>query len=195
MSMPRPRPLAVAAGIVVLLGTLAGGMTGAGAASRSAATAPYCGITWGSLAKASGDLRPSPLLATRTGRHDCFDRLVFEFEGRADGYRIEYADEVRTEGEGRPLSGLTAGGALLKVQLLEPAYDPQSGGITYPHRGGDHVASVGGYSTLRDVVYGGTFEGYTTFAVGVRARVPFRVFVLDGPGSHSRIVVDFAHRW
>lgn len=30
---------------------------------------------------------------------------------------------------------------------------------------------------------------------GVRARLPFRVFVLDGPGSGSRLVVDVAHRW
>lgn len=195
MSRPRPRSLVLAAGMAVLLGTLAGGVASAGAASRAATAAPFCGITWGSLAKAGGDLRPAPLLATRTGRHDCFDRLVFEFEGDADGYRVEYVDEVHTDGAGEPLSGITAGGALLKVQLLEPAYDPWSGALTYPHRTGDHVAAVGGYSTLRDVVYGGTFEGYTTFAVGVRARLPFRVFVLDGPGSHSRIVVDFAHRW
>jgi hypothetical protein len=54
---------------------------------------------------------------------------------------------------------------------------------------------VRGYPTLRSVVYGGSFEGYTTFGVGVRARLPFRVFTLDGPGRGSRIVVDVAHRW
>jgi hypothetical protein len=57
------------------------------------------------------------------------------------------------------------------------------------------VANTAGYRTLRDVVFGGSFEGHTTFAVGVRARLPFRVFVLTGPGSHSRIVLDIAHRW
>ena len=60
---------------------------------------------------------------------------------------------------------------------------------------GDHVAAVGGYRTLRDVVYGGCFEGRTTFGVGVRARLPFRVFTLAGPGTRSRIVLDMAHRW
>lgn len=189
----RRRPVLLAAGLLALVGAVAGGAVSAGPAVG--ATAPYCGIAWGSLAKAGGDLRPTPLLATRTGRHDCFDRLVFELEGGADGYQVQYVDEVHTEGEGRPLSGSTAGGALLRVRLLEPAYDPFTGTITYPHRSGDHVADVGGYSTLRDVVYGGTFEGYTTFAVGVRARLPFRVFVLAGPGSHSRIVLDVAHRW
>lgn len=46
-----------------------------------------------------------------------------------------------------------------------------------------------------EVVFGGSFEGCTTFAVGVRARLPFRVVPLAGPGAPSRIVVDVAHRW
>jgi len=29
----------------------------------------------------------------------------------------------------------------------------------------------------------------------VRARLPFRVFVLAGPGNGSRLVIDVAHRW
>jgi len=188
----RRRPAAIAAGLLMTVATVGGGVAAAGAAS---AAGPTCGITWGSLAKSAGEQSPGSLLTTRTGRHDCFDRLVFELAGKADGYRVAYAAEVATEGEGRPLSGDTAGGALMKVVLTEPAYDPQAGGVTYPFRVGDHVAGLAGYRTLRDLVYGGTFEGYTTFALGVRARLPFRVFTLLGPGSHSRIVVDVAHRW
>jgi hypothetical protein len=45
------------------------------------------------------------------------------------------------------------------------------------------------------VVYAGSFEGYTTLGVGTRARLPFRVFALAGPGGDTRIVVDVAHRW
>jgi len=185
---PARRPLFLLAGLVVVAGTVL-----AGPVSASAAT-PYCGITWGSLDKSAGSLGGSALLTTRTGQHDCYDRLVFEFDGPAVGFNVGYRTEVYTEGEGRPLSGQTAGGALIRVQLLGPAYD-QAGHITYPFRSGDHVAGVAGYRTLRDLVYGGTFEGYSTFAVGVRARLPFRVFVLAGPGSHGRIVLDVAHRW
>jgi hypothetical protein len=29
----------------------------------------------------------------------------------------------------------------------------------------------------------------------VRARLPFRVLLLTGPGTHSRVVVDVAHLW
>jgi len=87
------------------------------------------------------------------------------------------------------------GGAKLSVVLLDPAYDILTGATTYPQGVGDHVANVRGYRTLRDVVYGGTFEGYTTVGIGVRARLPYRVFVLAGPGAGSRIVIDVAHRW
>ena len=152
---------------------------------RTAAAAPYCGITWGSLAKSGGTLSQARLIEARTGRHTCYDRVVFEFNGAANGYSVHYG-EAYTEGQGQPMSPITAGGALLAVSLRAPA-------STY--RTGDHVANVTGYRTLRDVVFGGSFEGYTTFAVGVRARLPYRVFVLSGPGTHSRIVLDVAHQW
>ena len=31
--------------------------------------------------------------------------------------------------------------------------------------------------------------------LGVRARLPMRAFVLDGPGDGTRLVIDVAHRW
>ncbi|HEY6798844.1 MAG TPA: hypothetical protein VI248_29545 [Kineosporiaceae bacterium] len=156
------------------------------------ARADSCAVPWGSAAKQAGSLRTAPLVATRTGRHACFDRVVFEFRGAATGYRVSYVDTVVAEGSGRPLP--VAGGAKLQIQLLDPAYDVQ-GHATYPYRVGQHVADLSGYRTLRDLVYGGTFEGYTGFGLGARARLPFRVLVLTGPGSYSRIVVDVAHQW
>ncbi len=167
----------------------------AGASTRTApASATACGITWGSLPKSGGSLSTAPLITSRTGQQVCYDRLVFEFNGPANGYRVSYASEVYTEGAGAPMSSHTAGGALIGVTLLDPTND-QTGHITYAHPVFAHVANVSGYQTLRDVVYGGSFEGYTTFAVGTRARLPFRVFVLAGPGTHSRIVIDVAHHW
>lgn len=55
--------------------------------------------------------------------------------------------------------------------------------------------AVGGYDTFRQVAFLGTFEGETQIGLGVRARLPFRVFTLTGPGAGSRLVVDVAHRW
>ncbi|WP_406080686.1 hypothetical protein [Micromonospora sp. NBC_00858] len=179
---------------VVLAGLVAGAGSGATASTTMAATgSPYCGITWGSADKAAGALSSSPLIEVRTGRHDCYDRVVFEFAGPVNGYSVGYG-ETWTEGEGLALSPYTAGGALLRVSLRAPAYDEAHLG-TVPYRVGEHAANLLRYPTLRDVVFGGSFEGYTTFAVGVRARLPFRTFVLAGPGGHSRIVLDVAHQW
>jgi hypothetical protein len=181
-------------------GAAAPAAAGQGAAqafpARAAVTtaAPPCAITWGSAEKTAGALSTAPLLTVRTGRHECWDRVVFEFDGTAQGYSVRYADQVPTDGEGVDLVPYTAGGAHLWVTLRAPAYDGDYT-PTFDARDGDHVANVLRYDTLRDVVFGGSFEGYTTLAVGVRARLPFRVTLLAGPGTHSRIVLDVAHRW
>src|SRR5262249_2306037 len=57
------------------------------------------------------------------------------------------------------------------------------------------LVNVTGWRTFRQVADGGSFEGYTTIGLGVRARLPFRVFTLPGPGAHSRLVIDVAHHW
>ncbi|MGV9212984.1 AMIN-like domain-containing (lipo)protein [Micromonospora sp. RB23] len=185
----------VLAGVLATAGSsTAGTNSTAGTTSARAATgAAYCGITWGSGDKSAGALSDAPLVDVRTGRHDCYDRVVFEFAGPVDGYTVGYG-ETWTEGEGLALSPYTAGGALLRVSLRAPAYDADHVG-TLPYPVGAHVANLLRYPTLRDVVFGGSFEGYTTFAVGVRARLPFRAVVLAGPGAHSRIVLDVAHEW
>ena len=110
-----------------------------------------------------------------------------------NGYSVRYG-ETYTDGEGLALSPYTAGGAMLNVQLKAPSYN-SAHNPTLPYRTGDHVANLLRYRTLRDVVFGGSFEGYTTFAIGVRAQLPYRVTVLSGPGGHSRIVIDIAHQW
>ena len=186
MSETFRRPATLVAWLCVVLVAVGVGSIG------TAGAAPSCGITWGSLAKAGGTASAGALSGVRTGRHECFDRVVFDFAGSADGYQVEYVSEVRTDGEGRPLS--VAGGAILRVRLDANVFD-ELGHLHYARMAGDHVADVRGYETLRDVVYGGCFEGRTTFGVGVRARLPFRVFGLAGPGSSSRIVLDVAHRW
>jgi hypothetical protein len=177
--------------LVVVVLVVAAALGGATAANASAAQ-PFCGITWGSLAKGDDTMSPAALVDVRTGQHPCYDRVVFDFRGRATGYHVNYGSAV-SQGKGDVLS--VAGGAVLDVVLLANDYDVETGVRTYPHGVGAHVADVAGYRTLRDVVYGGSFEGYTTFGVGVRARLPFRVFTLAGPGTGSRIVIDVAHRW
>lgn len=165
------------------------------ATAAPASTEVTCSVSWGSLPKKAGVYpAQSPLTGTSVGRHHCYDRVVFSVLGPPAGYRVQYVTKVRTEGSGFPLP--VSGGAKLQVTLLAPAYD-ENGHSTYPYHTNAHVANVAGFRTIRDVVFGGSFEGYTTFGVGVRARLPFRVFTLPptGSGVSTRIVVDVAHAW
>lgn len=162
-------------------------------AAGASATPGYCGLSWGSLPKAASAQNASPLVQVRTGRHACFDRVVFQVAGSVGaGYRVEYVPTVYQDGSGAPLA--VPGGARLAVTLHHPAHD-EAGEPTFFVPVGRQAANVAGYDTLRSVVWGGSFEGSSTFGVGTRARLPFRVFVLDGPGGDSRIVLDVAHRW
>ena len=105
---------------------------------------------------------------------------------------MSYVDAVRADGSGEVVG--VPGGARLQVVLHHPSYD-EEGVPTFGVGVGRRVADVGGYRTLRSVVAAGSFEGYTTLGVGTRARLPFRVFALAGPGGDTRIVLDVAHRW
>jgi hypothetical protein len=162
------------------------------ATESSAASA--CATRWGSGTASVPTGGVDPVVSAGTGGHDCFDRVVFDVDGPAAGYHVEYVREVLQDGSGDEVP--VPGGARLQVVLHHPAYDEQGEPTFVPTVSpGDEVADVRGYSTLRSVVYGGSFEGDTTFGVGVRDRLPYRVFTQDVPGAASRIVVDVAHEW
>lgn len=158
------------------------------AAAPASAHTPYCGIRWGSQLETRAAQSTGSLVGVRAGRHACFDRLVLDVEGKADGYYAHYVDTVRQDGSGRPVQ--VRGGARLRVTVIAPPVPTDASW----HEDGSLVRTDG-YRTFRDVVWVGSFEGESTIGLGVRARLPFRVFLLDGPGTRSRVVVDVAHRW
>ncbi|HEX2048217.1 MAG TPA: hypothetical protein VHF27_10655 [Acidimicrobiales bacterium] len=164
--------------------TLAAGVAAATLAVAvvpSAAGASGCGVKWGSLPKSTPAMTGAELTGVRPGRHDCFDRLVFDLAGRpVAGYDVRYVDVLRADGSGDVVP--VAGGAVLSVTVRAPAYRRIR-------------TAVAGYRTFRDVAWAGSFEGQTRFGLGVRARLPFRVLQLEGPGNGTRLVVDVAHKW
>ena len=161
-------------------------------APAPAQAAPYCGITWGSLAKSAGTGTSATINNVRAGQHACFDRMVVDVSGHANGYSVGYVSAVTRPGSGSVVA--LRGGAYLKVVVKAPAYT-EAGAASYVPANRNELVNTAGYSTLRQLALAGSFEGSTTLGVGVRARLPFNVFVLDGPGASSRIVVDVAHRW
>jgi hypothetical protein len=175
--------------VVLALTAVALPVAAATAPTPVPAAATACATQWGSNSEWVRSPGRAPLTAVRTGRHDCFDRVVFDLAGPAAGYRVEYADQVTQGGSGTVIP--VPGGARLLVDVNHAAYEAGNPTIRPAPTAGQQIADVNGYRTLRSVVYGSSFEGTTTFGVGVRARLPFRVFTVDG----SRIVVDVAHGW
>ena len=147
-----------------------------------------CPAGWGSLPRSAPSERNGEVVGVRTGTHACYDRFVVDLAGRGDGHFVRYVDQVRHDGSGDvvPLRG----GARLEVVVVEPVAATDA--FFLPD---GELADVRGHPTLRHVAWAGSFEGQTTFGLGVRARLPFRVLALEGPGGGARLVVDVAHRW
>lgn len=143
-----------------------------------------CPTGWGSAARVVTTMSQAPITNVRVGRHACYDRLAIDIAGKAGGYRVEYVTTVFSEGRGAPL--YVPGGAKLSVNVLDPT--------TRGYRVNTAIANVAGFTTFRSVTYGGSFEGHTQLGLGVRARLPFRVWVLPTP-TGSILVVDVAHKW
>ncbi len=181
------RPLVVALAMSMAPVALAG--------SVPTASASACEAHWGSLVKQRSHHTSTHLTNVRSGRHQCFDRLVIDLDGRGHGrpgYRVAYVTRVTHEGSGATVP--LRGGAKLRIVVDAPAYGGR-GRPTYRPANRHELVDVAGYRTFRQVAWAGSFEGQTTLGLGVRARLPMRVFVLDGPGAGHRVVVDVAHRW
>jgi hypothetical protein len=155
--------------------------------ASAAPAAPSCAVTWGSGTKTVYPTQVSELTGLRAGVHDCYDRLVFDVSGLADGYYVTYVDQMTEDPTGNPVP--LRGGAKLSVSVNAPAYD-SAGNPTYTFPNRAELVDVTGYQTFRQVAWAGSFEGTSTVGLGVRARLPFRVFSLG-----DRIVVDVAHSW
>ena len=161
------------------------------------ACAPLPGPGWGTGLQLRSSSSSAPVYLVRAGRQECSDRVVFHLNGPDPvGYSVRYVDVVREDGSGRPVP--VAGGAALQVVINAPALGQDSHGVVdkvLAEPGADFYtpAQLGGWSSLREVRYAGSFEGQTTIAVGVRAQVPFRVFtVLDRSGLYRSVVLDLA---
>jgi hypothetical protein len=171
---------------------LALGLTLPAVAVAAPATSAACSVTWGSQAKSAAWGVPGTITNVRAGRQDCYDRLVVDVAGNVDGFDVRYVDQIGSIGSGEVIP--VRGGAKLQVVVFAPAHDDNYE-PTYQPADSDELVDVSSYSTFRQIVFAGSFEGVTDFGVGVRARLPFRVFTLDGPGSNSRVVMDVAHHW
>ncbi|SEW43770.1 hypothetical protein SAMN05421595_3085 [Austwickia chelonae] len=178
-------------------------MTSSSSASSTSPSLPTVGTSTSSTQKCSfdgalttpGDTALSKLTVTgvRTGKQDCFDRLVIDLSGDASkkpGYQVRYVPRVLQDGSGKPVT--LRGGAFLTVGVGAASYDA-SAQPTFIPADKNELSDVTGYAAFKQVAWAGSFEGMTTIGIGVREELPFNVQVMD-EGGKVRLVIDVAHQ-
>ena len=162
-------------------GTPAGGDTDADTGTSAPA---FPADTQPDTAEASADAAVT-VTDIRTGRHDGFDRVVFEVGGTGTpGWDVRYVDAPRSQGSGDAVD--VAGDAVLQVTITGAGY-PYATGVE-EWSGPDPLPGQG-TATVTEVVFDATFEGTTVAFVGTRTEAPFRVYALQDP---ARVVVEVA---
>jgi hypothetical protein len=145
-----------------------------------------CAVRWGTNTKQHGPTFPvaTPVRDVRAGQHGCFDRLVVDLgTGPSPGYSVRYVSQILSQAEGKVLP--VRGHAKIEIVVRGPA------GRGY-HPLAVNLVSVAGFATFRQVRGAGSFERVTEIGLGVRAKLPFRVFLL-GSTQGWRLVIDVAH--
>ncbi len=126
------------------------------------------------------------LTDVRTGRHDGFDRIVFEFRGdEMPGYHLEYIDKpVRACGSGNvvPLPG----DGWLQVRFEPAVAHTEEGKPTLAFR--ELAPKMPNLLELKSTC---DFEAQVEWVAGVGSPNHFRVVELKGP---TRLAVDIKHK-
>lgn len=180
----------IASALVAL--STAGGMAAASVAATTPAAATTsraaaCSLNWGTNAKHRGSdaTVATRVRAVRAGQHGCFDRLVIDLSGgRQPSFNARYVRRIVAQGSGRVLR--VRGSAKILIVVRGPA------GAHY-NANAVNLANVSGFKTFRQVRGAGSFERVTAIGLGVRAKLPFRVFELGSSQAGWRIVIDVAH--
>jgi hypothetical protein len=123
------------------------------------------------------------------GRHEGYDRVVFQFRKDLPGYRIEYVQPpLKEDGSGKPVA---VRGAAVVVVRMEPAsgFDLNTAEGVPTYKGPKRIDGSGaGTSVVQELVRTGDFEAVLSWAIGLSDKVDFRVSTATSP---SRLIVDF----
>ena len=123
------------------------------------------------------------------GRHEGYDRVVFQFKNVLPGYKVWYTTEpLKEDGSGNPVD---VKGAAVVVVRMEPAsgFDLNTGEGVMTYKGPRRIdGSAAGTSVVQELVRTGDFEAVLSWAIGLSDKVDFRVRTATSP---PRLIVDF----
>lgn len=129
------------------------------------------------------------LVDVRVGAHPeqgGWDRIVFEFKDVRPAGRVDYVSGVSGCGSGLPVA--LPGSAVLRVKFGATNAHDEQGRVTIKGQPGNVPPQVSGPgNAILQSKQSCDFEALVEWGVGVRARQPFRVFLLDNP---TRVVID-----
>jgi len=194
-SLTRGAGLIIIAGLTGLTGcgvAPAGPAASAGSAAPAASTAapPTAGPSAAGAGQADAASRACPqaghyLTAVKTGRHDGYDRVVFQFSGGLPAVSTERVPAVYHDPKGTKI-------ALAGRSYLHVVFRGASGHCPQPSRPtwtGPSVLTPY-YPQLLTVSAAGDFESYLSFGIGLAARGGYHVSRLTRP---DRVVIDVRH--
>lgn len=122
------------------------------------------------------------------GRHEGYDRVVFQFRSTLPGYKVEYVQPpLKEDGSGNPVR--IKGTAFLVVRMEQASgFDLNTGEGVMTYTGPRRIdGSTAGTSVVQELVRTGDFEAVLTWAIGLSDKVDFRVRTATSP---SRLIVD-----
>lgn len=208
----RKKLLSAAAATALVGGTLV--VATAPAAQATPAPCNYAG--WNNGLKNATNPTEGFVGDIDAGRHRCYERIVVRRSGDSwPGYDIRYVPVASTDGEGCPAK-LGRGNKVLRVMVDSPAYN-HYGQPTTPNRfkkikpgepcykkilplrtwtNAAHTSwqtiSFASYKSIKTSAWLGSFEGQTSFALGIKptpacGKPVFRVFTANG---NRDVVID-----
>jgi hypothetical protein len=130
------------------------------------------------------------LVAVRAAHQPGFDRVVLEFTGAAPGFRAGYIKKPVTEdasGEVVPMDSPY----VMQVVMENSAAYRFDGDDSFQTYTGPKRFKPADTTVVQELVNNGDFEGYLTWAIGVKEKVGFRLRQLADP---PRLQIEFCAR-
>ena len=123
----------------------------------------------------------------RTGTHDSYDRVVFEFVGGLPEASLDRDEPPFTmDGSGLPLE--VQGESFLRLTMRGGTKQQEDGNSSYD----GPTEFETNYPALVHLIEGGDFEAQSTWYFGLRAESCVRVLTLTDDGT-ARLVIDIEH--